>query len=105
MRSGRSPARSPVRTPLHALPRKGDPTSMTGGRFEDLQPGDQVRIAQRIEADDEAAFAALCRDLNPIHLDDEAARRHGFPERLAHGLLIGALLLKTFPSLCSCDGF
>lgn len=38
------------------------------------------------------AFAALTGDRHDIHLTDEAARRHGFPARVAHGLLVLSLV-------------
>jgi acyl dehydratase len=83
---------------------EGEPR-MTGERFEDLVVGDSIRMEQRIGAEDEAAFVALSGDLNPLHIDDGLARRHGFAARIAHGLLLGAFLLKTFRSFVASDGF
>jgi acyl dehydratase len=34
-----------------------------------------------------AAFAALSYDDNALHMSDEFAREHGFPGRVAHGML------------------
>jgi acyl dehydratase len=36
------------------------------------------------------AFAALSGDVNPLHVDAEFARAKGFPNRVAHGFLLGA---------------
>lgn len=36
------------------------------------------------------AFAALSGDINPLHVDSEFAHRNGFPDRVAHGFLLGA---------------
>ena len=36
------------------------------------------------------AFAAVSGDHNPVHLDDEFARRTVFRGRVAHGMLLGA---------------
>ncbi|NMD70420.1 hypothetical protein HHO41_08945 [Bacillus sp. DNRA2] len=38
------------------------------------------------EADIEA-FAHVSGDFNPVHLDQEYAKVHGFPNRISHGLL------------------
>lgn len=42
--------------------------------------------ARRFTAADQVAFAALTGDRNPLHLDEVAARRSLFGERVVHGL-------------------
>jgi acyl dehydratase len=37
-------------------------------------------------------YADAAHDHNPIHLDDDAARRLGLPGAIAHGMISGALL-------------
>lgn len=44
--------------------------------------------ARTITETDVAAFAALSGDYNPIHTDEEYARRSAFGRRIAHGALI-----------------
>jgi acyl dehydratase len=44
--------------------------------------------ARTITEADVAAFAALSGDYNPIHTDEEYARRSAFGRRVAHGALI-----------------
>lgn len=39
-----------------------------------------------------AAYAQASGDLNPIHLDDDAARSVGLPGVIAHGMLVMAQL-------------
>lgn len=40
------------------------------------------------------AYAMASNDLNPLHLDPEAARRAGFDDVIAHGMLIYGLALS-----------
>jgi acyl dehydratase len=56
--------------------------------FEDLEPGLELRTAERTVGErDVLAFAELSGDHNPIHVDEAAARRAGFDGRVAHGAL------------------
>lgn len=48
----------------------------------------------RFTKDQVAAFAAASGDVNPIHLDDEAARAAGFSGRISHGVLAAAELSR-----------
>jgi 3-hydroxybutyryl-CoA dehydratase len=58
--------------------------------LRDIAVGDS---AERIFAVTDAAvraFAAVSGDDNPVHLDDDYARRTAFRGRVAHGMLLGA---------------
>ena len=59
-------------------------------RFDDLQPGDTLRTAQRkISIDDIEHFATFTGDTFYAHMDEEAAKRNPFfPGRVAHGYLL-----------------
>ena len=54
-----------------------------------------------VEASAVEAFAAVTGDANPIHVDEEYARRTRFGRRVAHGMLAGgyisAILGATLP--------
>lgn len=56
--------------------------------FEDLEEGDHFRTGGIVVTEAHiVAFARLSGDLFDVHMDDDFARRHGFPARIAHGLL------------------
>lgn len=57
---------------------------------QDLAVGQSAE--RRFQITDEAvrAFAAVSGDHNPVHLDDDYARKTIFRGRVAHGLLLGA---------------
>ncbi|WP_088103695.1 MaoC family dehydratase [Halalkalibacter urbisdiaboli] len=40
-------------------------------------------------------YGALHQDINPIHFDNEAAKKAGFPSKIAHGMLTMALAQKV----------
>jgi len=41
------------------------------------------------------AFAALSGDCNPIHLDDEVAKKSKFGQRIAHGAILFGIVSKV----------
>lgn len=60
---------------------------------DDVGVGDRIDTAQvLVSADLIDAFAALTGDRFAIHLSDQAAQDHGFPARVAHGLLVLSLV-------------
>lgn len=74
---------TPVRTPLHAAP----------FFFEDLHPGDQFDSPTRtITEADVVNFACLSADFNRLHVDAEYAKGTPYGQRIAHGLLVLAVM-------------
>ncbi|GKY90006.1 MaoC family dehydratase [Sinisalibacter aestuarii] len=58
-----------------------------------LRPGDRIVTGTRtVSIADIDAFAALSGDRFAIHMDADAARRYGFADRVAHGLLVLSLV-------------
>lgn len=55
-----------------------------------------TRAAFSVEITEEAMnlFAQLSGDTNPLHMDEETARRQGFPRRVAHGALLMSYLSR-----------
>jgi 3-hydroxybutyryl-CoA dehydratase len=63
-----------------------------GRYYEDLAPGETFTTAARTVT--EAAvdlFAGLSGDFNPLHTDEEQARRGPMQGRIAHGMLVLAI--------------
>jgi 3-hydroxybutyryl-CoA dehydratase len=52
-----------------------------------LKVGDTASCEFVVDERAVAAFAALSADDNPLHMDEQVARAHGFPRRVAHGML------------------
>jgi 3-hydroxybutyryl-CoA dehydratase len=64
----------------------------TGASFEDLQIGQTASTSKTITEADILLFAAVSTDINPVHIDAEAASRSIFKERVAHGMLSAGLI-------------
>lgn len=57
-----------------------------------LEIGSQFKATKKITDDVVKAFVELSGDSNPIHTDDEFAKKSRFGKRIAHGMISGALL-------------
>jgi 3-hydroxybutyryl-CoA dehydratase len=54
--------------------------------------GEQASLTKTVTESDVATFAELIGDQNPIHTDDEYARKSRFGKRVAHGVFTGGLI-------------
>jgi acyl dehydratase len=61
--------------------------------FDAVRVGDALpELRKTVTVDQIRAYAAASGDRNPIHLDDEFARRAGLPGVIAHGMLTMAFV-------------
>ncbi len=60
-----------------------------------LVAGEQAVFSKTITAEDISAFAEISGDHDPVHVDEEFARRSAFGRRIAHGALVMGLLSTT----------
>ncbi len=67
--------------------------------------GHQVTLHRVLAAVDEDAFLTLSADPNPLHRDDDFARKHGHKARIAHGLLVTSFCLPAIAAALGTDGF
>jgi len=59
---------------------------------ETLQVGDTGTFTKTVTEADVLAFAGASGDLNPLHIDEEYAKRSVFGRRVAHGILTAAII-------------
>ncbi len=68
---------------------------------DDFQIGARASLTKTITEADVMTFAKLIGDFNPLHVDEEFARKSRFGRRIAHGVftggLISAVLGNTLP--------
>ena len=58
----------------------------------DLKIGDSFAASRLVTDELIRQFAEVSGDFNPIHLDEEFAKRTRFGKRIAHGMLSGAFI-------------
>ena len=60
--------------------------------IEKIKVGQSTEFLKLISEEDIKKFARLTGDNNPIHLDDEYAKKTMFKKRIAHGLLTASFI-------------
>lgn len=69
--------------------------------LEKIRVGQRETVEMTVTSQLIDAFAALSGDDNALHMDDEAARQYGFPQRVSHGVLslafVSTLIGKKMP--------
>lgn len=58
----------------------------------DFEIGEKASLSKTITEADVMAFAQLIGDFNPIHTDEEFARKTRFGRRIAHGVFTAGLI-------------
>lgn len=53
-------------------------------KIDEINAGMSAELARTVTSEDIVRFAEVTGDMNPVHLDDEAARQSPFRERIAH---------------------
>ena len=60
--------------------------------FERFEVGMKASTSKTITETDVILFAGVSTDINPVHLDEEAAKKGIFGKRVAHGILVSGLI-------------
>lgn len=60
--------------------------------YDEITIGQTASYSKVIEEQDILLFAVVSGDVNPVHLDAEFAASSPFKERIAHGMLTGAII-------------
>lgn len=58
----------------------------------EYKPGQKASLAKTITESDVYGFAGLTGDFNPLHVNEERAKKMQFGERIAHGMLSASFL-------------
>ncbi len=67
--------------------------------YEDVNVGDRNSFGKTIGEADIFAFCGISGDFNPIHVDEAFAKQTRWQGRIAHGMLVAALVTPTLTAL------
>ncbi|MEP5765435.1 MAG: MaoC/PaaZ C-terminal domain-containing protein [Halieaceae bacterium] len=67
-------------------------SALTNYTYDEITIGQTAEYSKTIEERDIQLFAAVSGDVNPVHLDADFAAGTPFKERIAHGMLTGAII-------------
>lgn len=77
-------------------------SDMSSYVYSELQVGDSNSFEKTITSADVLLFAAVSGDCNPMHTNEEYAKKSSFGGRIAHGALVSGListaLTNAFPT-------
>jgi len=65
---------------------------MMGLTIDKISMGQSASFSKTISESDVYLFAGICGDLNPAHVNEEAAKDGIFKGRVAHGMLCASLI-------------
>lgn len=69
-----------------------------------IKVGDTAEFSKTITDQDVRVFADLTGDHNPVHLDEEFAKKSLFKRRIAHGMLTASLISTVLASQLPGEG-
>lgn len=68
--------------------------------YNDIKIGDVFEFNKIITDKELEAFAKLTEDFNPLHMDEEYAKRTKFKRRIVHGMLAGSFFSTLVGMVC-----
>jgi 3-oxoacyl-[acyl-carrier protein] reductase len=72
--------------------------------FDKIQPGDEAHFEKTISAQDVDSFASISGDSNPLHMDEDFARRTNLGRRVVHGMLLASYVSTLVGTHCPGSG-
>ncbi len=73
--------------------------------FDDLVIGEIATLKRTITENDLEDFAKVSQDFNPIHLDEEAAKKSIFKGKVVYGMLLGSMISAVIGTKLPGNGY
>lgn len=67
-------------------------------KFDKIEIGYKLEFFQNITSQDVYEFARISGDNNPIHINEEFAKKSIFKQKIVHGMFVGSLFSKAIAS-------
>jgi len=61
-------------------------------KFSEIEEGKKYTFTKKITQEDLNNFVAICKDRNPIHVNDDYAKQTPFNGKIVHGMLTSSLI-------------
>ncbi|MEM4734644.1 MAG: MaoC family dehydratase, partial [Candidatus Thorarchaeota archaeon] len=61
-------------------------------KYADIKVGEHAEYVHRVTEEDIKTFGRLSGDMNPLHFDEEWAKKTMFGGRIAHGVLTASFI-------------
>jgi len=68
-------------------------------KINELYVGQSASISRSFSTQEVETFSALCMDINPVHLDEEYAKKSIFGDRIVYGYLTASLFSGIIGSI------
>jgi len=68
--------------------------------FDEIKVGSSYSFKRTITSQDVLQFSSLSGDVNPLHVDDEFAKKSPFRKKVVHGLLTASLFSTLIGMYC-----
>lgn len=68
--------------------------------FDEIKVGSSYSFKRTITSQDVLQFSSLSGDVNPLHVDDEFAKKSPFRRKVVHGLLTASLFSTLIGMYC-----
>jgi len=73
---------------------------MTQYYYEDINIGETIEVTKQFSSEDVLHYASLTNDQNPIHINEEFAKKSIFKKRVVHGQLAASTFSMMFGTKC-----
>lgn len=79
---------------------ESDEIKLNDLNYDDIRIGDVFSFERFIGEKNVSEFANLTSDYNPLHMDEDYAKKTQFRKRISHGMLIGSFFSALVGMLC-----